>query len=119
MHFSNDPVSQDQCFDTADAMYAAVMVSQDATGMSSSSYADQCPGDSWKLAHADFCFNMKYELSGIVKVLSAGNGGQWGFWTNFSSCPEGTWTSGFSARVLPYQGPMRDDTALNAGELQA
>lgn len=116
MYFSDDPGSLNDCFATADAMYAAVSVSQDALGVGSSYYADTCPGESWKLAHADFCFHIEYEITGVTKVLNTGNGGKWGVWTNYTRCPAGSWASGISARVQPYQGWWNDDSGLNAGE---
>jgi hypothetical protein len=46
--------------------------------------SDVCPGESWKLANTNYCFNPIYQLTANAVKLTPGNGGPWGDWTNFA-----------------------------------
>ncbi|KAF6254610.1 vitelline membrane outer layer protein I [Scenedesmus sp. NREL 46B-D3] len=108
--YPNDILNRGACKTTADSMFTAV-------SLASYSYFnnnDVCPGDSWKLANTNFCFNPVYSLNSVVSYIKPGNGQGWGSWTNYAQCPLGSWMSGFSARVQSYQGIWKDDTSLNA-----
>ncbi|WIA34544.1 hypothetical protein OEZ86_012866 [Tetradesmus obliquus] len=97
------------CKTTADTMYVAV-----SSAGQSYFTTDTCPGDSFKLSNTNFCFNPIYTLNSVVSYISPDLRGAWGSWTNYAQCPLGSWMNGFSARVQPYQGLSKDDTALNA-----
>jgi hypothetical protein len=78
--YPNDAINRGACKTTADSMYTAVR----AGGSSAFNNNDLCPGDSWKLPNAVFCFNPVYTLGGVVNYIKPGNGQQWGAWTNFA-----------------------------------
>ncbi|XP_030628224.1 vitelline membrane outer layer protein 1 homolog [Chanos chanos] len=46
-------------------------------------------------------------------VIAVANGFQKGAWSKTDKCPEGLYAGGFSLRIEPPQGTMRDDTSLN------
>jgi hypothetical protein len=67
-------------------MYASVR----AGGGSAFNNNDACPGESWKLPSATFCFNPVYQLGGVVSYVRPGNGQQWGAWTNLAAVGGGS-----------------------------
>jgi hypothetical protein len=79
-HYPNDFLNRGSCKTTADSMYLAVR----AGGGSAFNNNDACPGESWKLPNAQFCFNPVYQLGSVVSNVRPGNGQQWGAWTNYA-----------------------------------
>ncbi|KAI5612878.1 vitelline membrane outer layer protein 1, partial [Silurus asotus] len=51
--------------------------------------------------------------TGVPITIGVTNGQSWGVWGNPEKCPSGTYATGFSLKVQPYQGFWVDDTALN------
>jgi hypothetical protein len=49
--------------------------------------------------------------------IAASNGGGWGSWGSYTSCPAGTAVCGLSIRLEDKQGSNGDDTAMNGLEL--
>ena len=61
---------------------------------------------------------MVYDICFLqLLVLSPGDG-HWGTWTEWESCPRGSYARAFRLRFEPRQGKSGDDSGLNAVHLR-
>jgi hypothetical protein len=82
--YPSDPINRSGFKATADTMYAVLSVAS-----ASWLVTQTCPGDSWKLANTNFCFDPQYSLESAYNKIKPGNGQQWGSWSNYAQVGPG------------------------------